>query len=81
MAGYFLFLLMLCLPCSDFEVTQYIHVVDLMHFPPVLHERIVGGIDKLRQRQGFWSLTGSVCTNVSFSSAAFVGKDSKTLVV
>lgn len=48
----FLFLLMLCFPGSDFEVAQHIHIVDLMHLPPVFQKTVVSGIDKLWQRQG-----------------------------
>ena len=61
------------LPCPDAEEAGHVHAVDLVHAPTALEQRVVGGIDELRQRQaGFFS----ACV-----AAGVVGKSLRMLVV
>ena len=78
MTRFMLFLFMISLPGADPKISQHIHFINIAHFPPVLQKRIVGGVYELWQRQR------GVSTGVGFIfsvSAAFVGKESRMLVV
>ena len=61
-------------PCPYPEESEHIHLVDLLHPPPGVQQGIVGGIDKVMQRQVSVPWIG-------FSSAAVVGKSDSTSVV
>ena len=63
----------LCAPRADAQKAQHVHSVNLIEFPSRFHERVVGGIDVVRQRQDSGVCAGSV--------AAVVGKSDSTSVV
>jgi len=68
--GFLLFGLSLHVPGADAKEAEHVHLVDLLHPPAALEQGVVGGIDKVRQRQDF---SGVSAVGVSvFSSAAFV---------
>lgn len=71
-AGFFLFLLPFRVPRPDAQEPRHVHAVNLLHAPATLQQRVVGGIDEIRQRQ-----TGLICS----VSAAFVGNSSRMAVV
>ena len=50
-ARFFLFLLLPGLPAADAQEAEHVHFVNLPHVPAAFQEGIVGGIDKVRQRQ------------------------------
>ena len=68
----FFVVLPLGVPCSQFQETQHIHPVDLLHPPAVPEQQIVRGIDVLRQRQ---------TRAFGYSAAGFVGNSASTEVV
>ena len=69
-------LLPVCAPCANAQKARHVHLVDFLHAPPILQKRIVGGINKVMQRQA-----GVVVAVVSIAFAAFVGNSSRISVV
>ena len=65
-------LLPVCAPCANAQKARHVHLVDFLHAPPILQKRVVGGIDKVVQRQA---------GIVSVAFAAFVGNSSSISVV
>ena len=57
-------------PGSQFQETEHVHFVNLLHAPSGVQQGDVGGIHKLRQGQF-----------LSFVPAGFIGKSFSTAVV
>ena len=50
-AGFLLFLFLPGLPAADAKEAEQVHLVNLPHTPAAFQQRVVGGIDEVRQRQ------------------------------
>ena len=70
---FFFLLLIVGVPCADFEESQHIHAVNLVHAPAALQKVVVGLVDVLRQRQ-FFVVSVSV-------AVGFVGNSDSTCVM
>ena len=77
-AGFLLFLLLPGLPAADAKESENVHLVNLPHAPAAFQKGIVGGIDKIRQRQNRGISSDSGVASVL---AAFVGNSSRICVV
>ena len=77
----FLFLLTPGVPCPNFQEPEHVHAVDFIKSPAGFHQRVVGGVNVIGQRQDSVAVSGIGSVTGASSVAAFVGKSESTSVV
>ena len=78
---FFLFLRAPGAPCPDSQKPDHVHPVDFIKPPSGFHQRDIGRIDVVGQRQASFAIPGVGIPVGGISAAPFVGKSESTSVV